>query len=295
MFFVARVSKKNISLGLAIWAVVILSLLLYRVVAVIQTDAKAHTEETVELPIIMYHGLSKNPAKQGRYVISPDVLESDLKFLAEHGYTTVVMADVIAHVEGEKPLPQRPVMLTFDDGNYNNYVYAYPLMRKYNSKMVLSPIGAAVDRYTQIGNTEVEYATCHWSHLLEMQQSGYVEIQNHSYNLHAVSERKGVKKKATETVGQYRQVLETDILHMQELLRDNLGKEATTFVYPFGSFCKESENILREMGFRATLNCESRVNKITHNADCLYGMGRYLRTGSPDSASFFANILSDVS
>lgn len=295
MFFVARVSQKKISAGVAVWVAVMLLILLYRVVAVVQTVADVDSKESVALPIIMYHGLSLNPAKQGRYVISPDVLESDLKFLKEHGYTTVVMADVIAYVESGTPLPERSVMLTFDDGNYNNYVYAYPLMKKYNSKMVISPIGAAVDRYTQIGNTEVEYATCHWQHLLEMQKSGYVEVQNHSYNLHSVSGRKGVKKKASETIEEYRRILMADVSRMQQRLREELGKEADTFVYPFGSYSKESEDILREMGFRATVNCESRVNKITRDAGCLYGLGRYLRTGSPDAAAFFAKILPGLS
>ena len=53
-----------------------------------------------------------------------------LKYIKENGYTTVVMADVIQYVQDGKPLPPKPVMLTFDDGNYNNYVYAYPLMQK---------------------------------------------------------------------------------------------------------------------------------------------------------------------
>ena len=55
------------------------------------------------------------------------------------------MADVIDFVLNGTPLPEKPVMLTFDDGYYNDYVYAYPLLKKYNSKMVFSPIGRYVD------------------------------------------------------------------------------------------------------------------------------------------------------
>ena len=52
-------------------------------------------EEAVEVPILMYHGILKDKKLQGKYVIDPELLESDLCYLKEHGYTAVVMQDLI--------------------------------------------------------------------------------------------------------------------------------------------------------------------------------------------------------
>ena len=291
MFISMRISKKAIRIALVGWVAAMLLFLLFSLTKAVRTEGKV-SKETVDLPIIMYHGLSNNPKKQGRYVISPTVLEEDLKYLTENGYTTVLMEEVIQYVYEGKPLPPKPVMLTFDDGNYNNYVYAYPLMQKFHCKMVISPIGAAVDRYTQNGNCQVEYATCHWEHLREMQESGMVEIQNHSYNLHSTTDRKGSAKKTTETLAEYRNTFINDISYMQQRMKEESIKTATTFVYPFGAVSRESVALLQEMGFKATMGCEERKNVLTRDAACLYGMGRYLRTGKRSSSSFFEKISS---
>lgn len=244
----------------------------------------------VRVPILMYHGFSEDKKHQGQYVIPPSVLESDLTYLTEHGYTTVTMQDLIDHVDRKTPLPEKPIVLTFDDGYYNNYVYAFPLVRKYGCKMVLSPIGAAVDEYTKNQNTNVEYATCHWEHLQEMAASGAVEIQNHSYAMHSLEKRNGTKQLPSETKEQYRMALENDIGKMQELCRRHLGAVPTTFTYPFGAITPSSAAILKEMGFRATLTCEGRMNRITTDPACLFGLGRYIRTADESTASFFAKI-----
>lgn len=291
MFISLRISKKTIRVALIGWLAAMLLFFLFSITKTVTTEGEV-SEGTAYLPIIMYHGLSENPKKQGRYVISPNILEEDLRYIKENGYTTVVMEDVIRYVQEGKPLPTKPVMLTFDDGNYNNYVYAYPLMQKYDCKMVISPIGAAVDRYTQNGNCHVEYATCHWDHLREMQESGRVEIQNHSYNMHGTSERKGSAKKATETLSEYRRTFVEDISHMQQRMQEELSRTATTFVYPFGAVSRESIPLLQEMGFKATMGCEEHMNVITRDEGCLYGLGRYLRTGKMSSAALFKKMSS---
>ncbi|MFQ7026880.1 MAG: hypothetical protein ACLRRA_07900 [Acutalibacteraceae bacterium] len=70
-----------------------------------------------------------------------------------------------------------------------------------------------------------------------------------------------------------------------------MGTAPTTFVYPFGAFSDTTESYIRSMGFQATFVCESRTNILTQNPECLYGLGRYLRTNETDSAAFFQNIL----
>ena len=102
----------------------------------------AHSvDEAMALPFICGHEVK--PDKSGKDAIQPWELESDLRWLAENGYTTVVMADVIAYVRDGTPLPEKPIVLSFDDGYYNNYVYVLPLLRQYAARIVFSLLGPA--------------------------------------------------------------------------------------------------------------------------------------------------------
>ena len=103
----------------------------------------------VRVPVIMYHAVMDDASRLGKYVISPEELESDFKWLSENGYTAVLSEDLINYTENGAALPEKPILLTFDDGYYNNYLYAYPTAKRYGMKFVLSPIGKYADLYTE--------------------------------------------------------------------------------------------------------------------------------------------------
>lgn len=255
-------------------------------------SVSAPTEEPICLPIIMYHGMLKDPERQGKYVISPDTFETDLSYLQKNGFHTIVVQDLIDYVYNDVSLPEKPIMLTFDDGYLNNYIYAFPLLQKYRMKMVLSPIGKYCDQYTASPDTNANYAQVTWENLKEMMDSGLVEIQNHSYNLHTNSKnRSGAKKNKGESPEEYRKMLMADLGEMQQKMLQYTGKEPTAFTYPFGAISEASLNIIKEMGFKASFSCEERINYITHDPDCLYLLGRYLRPENVKTEDYFERIL----
>ena len=284
MFFSFRIRRRVGIICSVVLALLIVVLTLQKAVA---TEVP---EGSVPLPIIMYHSLLKDSSRQGQYVISPDLLESDIKYLKEQGYTTVDMQDLIDYVYNGVPLPLKPIMLTFDDGYYNNYLYAYPLMKQYGFKMVLSPIGFFTEQYTQSSDKNPNYSHCSWQDLKEMADSGLVEIQNHTYNMHTYNKtRKGSKRVNGEPLEKYTSVLTSDVSKLQIDLTNKIGITPNTFTYPFGAVSKESLPILKKLGFQATLTCNSHINYITKEKDCLYGLGRYLRPSGLDSRSYFRN------
>ena len=116
----------------------------------------------VKMPVLMYHSIHSNPKKAGDYVITPEALERDLQYLQQQGYTTVVMSDVIAYVQQGTPLPEKPVMLTFDDGYYNNYLNAYPLLQKYQMRAVISIIVGETDKYSGLDENKEHYSHLTW-------------------------------------------------------------------------------------------------------------------------------------
>ena len=68
----------------------------------------------VSLPVLMYHSVAPVPEQQ--YCVTPETLESDLRYLQAHGYETVSPEELVAYTNGNGTLPEKPVMLTFDDG-----------------------------------------------------------------------------------------------------------------------------------------------------------------------------------
>ena len=132
-----------------------------------EADAAA---DPVLLPIIMYHEVKPN--KPGKDAIQPWEFEADLKWLADNGYTTIVMADLIAYVRDGTPLPEKPIVLSFDDGYYNNYVYVLPLLQQYSARIVLSLLGRNTDDFTEWPSKSIDYAHVTWSQLNEMLDTG---------------------------------------------------------------------------------------------------------------------------
>ena len=248
----------------------------------------------VAVPIIMYHSILKDPAYAGNYVISPSLLENDLRWLKENGYTAVLPRELVDYVQNGVPLPEKPVVLSFDDGYYNNYLYAYPLIQQYDMKMVLAIIGIHTDKFSQVDENNAYYSHCTWEQIREMEDSGLVELANHTYNLHAYNEKRhGCSKNTWEAEGTYRQMLCEDVLKVQNRAKEQIGQAPITFVYPFGSYCKETKAIIQDLNFICTFSCKSGINAITRDPECLREMKRFLRPSGSSSEVYFGKILSE--
>jgi peptidoglycan/xylan/chitin deacetylase (PgdA/CDA1 family) len=261
---------------------------------VFNAESSAINQDGIRVPIVMYHSVMKNSKQIGKYVITPTVFENDLKYLKDHGYSSVNMTDLINYVYNGAELPEKPVIITFDDGNLNNYLYGKPLLEKYEMKAVISIIGKYSEAFSETPppTSDPYYAHVSWSQIKEMSDSGYFEIQNHTYNLHSITKkRNGAKKNKGESIENYRNLLISDISKLQNKITDVTGVTPNTFTYPYGSISKESTAILKELGFKATLTCFEGVNIINKNkSDVLYGLKRNNRPYGISSEAFFKKL-----
>ena len=250
------------------------------------------TEAGVDLPVIMYHSIFDSDAKAGKYIVTPAQLEKDVQYLLSQGYTPINVADLINYVNGSSDLPTKPVMLTFDDGFYNNYSYAFPIAKKYNVKIVIAAIGTCSDLFSQseeeLHNT---YSHLTWDNMREMLQSGFVEIQSHTYDMHGEGSRKGFEMQRGETEEQYRQAVSEDLRKMSDRMQAELDVSPTALMYPFGYYRDDSDDFLKSLGYSATFTCYEHHNIITRDSDSLFGLGRYNRASGKTSEQFFAGIL----
>lgn len=281
-------------------AVFLAGLILFAVVgaSVEQRLARpASAQDTaVPLPVAMYHSVTDQGDSPGEYVISPSMLEKDLQWLSQHGYETVVVGELVSHVENGTPLPEKPVMLTFDDGYYNNYRNAYPLLQKYGMQAVLSPVGTLVEQFTETDDPEEHevWSYCTRQELQEMAVSGVVEMQNHSYDFHELTPRRGCLRKSGEDEATYRNIFFEDTRKAQELFRSIGISPPVCYTYPYGARNAETDALVQEYGFVASLSCEEGITCITRDAASLKNIRRYNRDGRISSEQFWQKVLGQL-
>ena len=119
--------------------VLILSSLFCLLAGPIESEIVFADDQVVDVPILMYHSILKS--RRGQYIISPDDLKNDLLWLKEHRYESVFVSDLINFCEGNGDLPEKPVVITFDDGHYNNYYYAKPIFEELQFKATINIVG----------------------------------------------------------------------------------------------------------------------------------------------------------
>ena len=229
------------------------------------------------LPILMYHEVKTTHT--GKDCIAPYEMESDLVYLQSSQYTPITMTDLINYVDGCGELPAKPVILSFDDGYLNNYVYVYPLLQRHQMKIVLSILGKNTDDFTRIPSDNLDYSHVTWWQINEMMGSGLVEIQNHTYDMHTITRKRyGCQRRRGESLEHYEQALTADIGRLQERIQAIAGVTPNTFTYPYGQVSRESLPVIKRMGFRASLTCQYGVNVITKDPEELYGLKRICRS-----------------
>lgn len=247
--------------------------------------------EEISLPVIMYHSVVDDPSRTGKYIITPQKFEEDIIYLKNKGYTSVTAKQLIKYVNLCEPLPEKPILITFDDGMYNNLYFALPILEKYDFSAVFSVVGSYTDEYTESGIKNAAYSYLTWNDISNLCNNPHIEFGNHSYNLHNISPKRfGAEKNKTESTLDYINVFYQDTEKLQSEFISNCNLKPIIYTYPFGSFSNESFRVIKKLGFMMSLSCTEGINKITHSPDCLYMLKRYNRDGNFNSESFFARI-----
>ncbi len=246
------------------------------------------TEQEILLPVIMYHNISEKPNHINRYCVSLKNFENDLKYIKSKGYNCITTQELINYVNKGVPLPEKPFMITFDDGYESFYKYAYPLLKKYDMKAVMSIVGSYTDLFTNEEDHNVDYSHLNWKEVNELNNCGFIEIQNHTYNLHEITKtRKGAGKAKGESFEHFKKVFKTDVEKLNTMILNYTGKKSNVFTYPYGNIAEKSVDIIKEIGFDAALTCTEQINVITKNPEDLYSICRFNREGKMTTEQFF--------
>lgn len=265
-------------------------LLLVAILATLSCNIAYASENETQLPILMYHSVLKS--RNGKYIVTPAQLEQDFKQIIENGYTAVTSEQVINYVDGNGDLPAKPILITFDDGHYNNMYYALPLLKKYGLTAILNVIGKFSDFSTASGDIDnPNYSHVTWDEVSEMSNGGIMEIGNHTYNMHNYKPRFGLAQNYGESDEQYVTTLRNDIGKLQKILFEATGKQCRVLAYPFGKYNTIAEQTLVDMGFRMMFTCNEGVSTIKRGKpESLYKLKRINRSGLYDTATVINKI-----
>jgi peptidoglycan/xylan/chitin deacetylase (PgdA/CDA1 family) len=221
--------------------------------------------EKVRLPIIMYHHISDHD-NANEVIISKDDFKNHMIAIKQAGFTAISTQELISFANEGKDLPDKPILITFDDGYKSNYDLAYPILKELGIKssinVIVSCIGLdKLDNSEIIPHFSIEEAN-------EMIQSGLIDIQNHSYNLHSNESsnlyRKGIMPMPKESIKQYIDTLKQDN-NLAKGIESKLINKFEVFSYPYGFANLTADTLLKELGYKMTLLTGNKINYVYKN------------------------------
>lgn len=235
---------------------------------------------TKKLPVLLYHHISEEVTND--MIVSPGRFEEHMKALADEGYTSVTLDEVISYIEEGKDLPEKAVLITFDDGYMSNYEYAYPILKKYGLNAVIFAVGETYGKdvypdtdvkiYPHFGDNERE----------EMEKSGVIEIQSHSYAMHqnagleAGEAYEDMLIKERENEEEYVRRMQKDLEQWDELMKLSKPK---ALAFPHGRSDVLTQAILNEHGVKLTFSTNPKTDTLIKGLSSSgYAMGRYTIT-----------------
>lgn len=124
------------------FASILLAALIFQVSSADWEAPEEDSAPAVRLPVVMYHHIATEPERWGDYVVSVEEFESDLRYFQEQGYTSISVQELCAWYDGKFTMPDKPMMITFDDGYESTAVYAVPLLERYGFQAVVAVIGS---------------------------------------------------------------------------------------------------------------------------------------------------------
>jgi len=226
----------------------------------------------INVPILTYHYISDNPNPSDKarnsLSVTPFQFEQEMEWLLQNGYQTVSLKDLYDNLTWAKPLPLKPIILSFDDGYVDFYYNVYPILRKYNFKAVsFIPTGL-------VGQP----AYMNWSMIEEISKWGGVDFASHGVthrNLTSLSDRE----------------LSDELELSKKVLELHTGRQVDFIAYPYGSFNARVIEAVKKTGYKAGA---STIFGKFQNKDSLFALKRIRVPGMP-SLSVFASRLRQAS
>lgn len=209
------------------------------------------------IPVLMYHHVRPNA---GMIACTPENFENQLIWLKKNGYRSLSLDEFAQHLSGKDV--GKAVLITFDDGYLNNWVYAFPLLKKYGFKATIFLVTSWVNQgdirptSNMIGSLPEcpDHYQCEaminagcsdavilrWSEIKAMQDSGLVEFHSHTHT-HTRWDKVSPKEKNAK--------IQWELVSSRQTLQEQLGAVSEHLCWPQGYFDADYISIAQQLGF----------------------------------------------
>jgi len=257
------------------------------------------------LHVLSYHDVRDSVAgdfDRDQYAVSAANLIEHFRWLKANGYTPVSIDQLLAAREGRGTLPDKPVLLTFDDGLRSMYTHVLPLLRLFGYPAVASLVTAWIERDASVPYAGRELGRkdfLSWRQVRELQESGLVEIASHSHDLHKGirGNPQGNQQPAAvtrlydgeryESGAQRAARVRDDLATSVRIIREHTGLAPRVMTWPYGAFDAELAAIAAQLGMGLSLTLQPN-HGIDPAAPLLH---RHLVEANPGIASFAAALM----
>ena len=222
----------------------------------------------VRVPILMYHAVAADPGEATRALsVTPEAFAAQMAVLADRGLTPVTTADLAAHWRSGRPLPARPVLVTFDDGYEGVHRHALPVLAEHGFPATLFvSTGWLRGPYDTGGGLDT---MLDWDQVRELAAAG-VQIGGHSHS-HPQLDRLDEDR------------LRSELILCKEIVSDQLGSVPASFAYPYGYSSRRVRRAVRETGYAQAL---AVGNGLARRAQGPYALRRVTVRRSTSAAEF---------
>jgi peptidoglycan/xylan/chitin deacetylase (PgdA/CDA1 family) len=234
---------------------------------------KPVVDQTAQTVIFCYHRLVDKVRYPGTE-ITPAAFEAQMKALKDRGITVISLQDLLAWKRGEKNLPPRCAVITFDDGWKSQYEVGWPILKKLGYTFTMFIYTEGVSGGSLGGGQAIT-----WEQLADMRDNG-IDIQAHTATHQdlrenhtiMVMEPGGKRTKKKLTGAEYEQWLQSEVVAPKQLLEQRLGIRVNCFAVPFGNYNEHVKEVARNAGYEAMFTVYGQP--ITFNSP-MDAIGRY--------------------
>lgn len=230
---------------------------------------------------LAYHDVEDDDPDQGFLSVRTDRLVDQLAWLRANGYQAVSVDQILAARQGGQPLPERAVLLSFDDGYRSFYTRVLPILKAYGWPALLAPVGVWMDTPADKpvdfgGSPEARDRFLTWDQIREISRSGLVEIAAHTDASHygALANPQGNTEPAAairaydaqtrqyETEAQFNARMGRDVTAITEKIRRVTGHAPRVWVWPYGAEGGSTLRIAGEHGYQLALTLEDGAGRL---------------------------------
>lgn len=186
-------------------------------------DTILQVNNNINIPVLYYH--SVNPSEENELIISPAKLKQQLQYIKNLGYSSITMKDYISYLKNNTPLPEKSVLITFDDGYMDNYTYLFPILKELDFKATIFLITSGIDDGYYLSTDQI----------LEMHKYG-IDFGSHTVNHSHLTELTNHE-------------IISELTNSRDVLKKILKTNITSIAFPYGNYDERCIEAAQKAGY----------------------------------------------